>query len=175
MLPLLFLKKEKGEGHMTGKRPTEAQRLFAKYIVVDEMGKSEAFRKAFPEHASHLMTAQKIAVAANKKFRSDGVQRAMTELKAQNAKILDEIIKEDPTRKTLLQDVAELIDIAKQNAYIKTTDDYGRPITLLNDKAANVLLKAIERAAKMIGADEPEKVQNDVIIAFEGDFSEYDG
>ena len=99
----------------------------------------------------------------------------MTELKAQNAKILDEIIKEDPTRKTLLQDVAELIDIAKQNAYIKTTDDYGRPITLLNDKAANVLLKAIERAAKMIGADEPEKVQNDVIIAFEGDFSEYDG
>ena len=62
---------------MTGKRPTEAQRLFAKYIVVDEMGKSEAFRKAFPEHASHLMTAQKIAVAANKKFRSDGVQRAI--------------------------------------------------------------------------------------------------
>ena len=160
---------------MTGKRPTEAQRLFAKYIVVDEMGKSEAFRKAFPEPASHLITAQTIAVAANKKCRADGVQRALTEVKAQNAKILDEIIKEDPTRKTLLQDVAELIDIAKQNAYIKTTDDYGRPITLLNDKAANVLLKAIERAAKMIGADEPEKVQNDVIIAFEGDFSEYDG
>lgn len=32
---------------MTGKRPTEAQRLFAKYIVVDEMGKSEAFLKGF--------------------------------------------------------------------------------------------------------------------------------
>ena len=88
---------------------------------------------------------------------------------------MSELIKEDPTRKTLLQDVAELIDIAKQNAYTEERDVYGNKVTVLNDKAANVLLKAIERAAKMIGADEPEKVQNDVIITFEGDFSEYDG
>ena len=84
-------------------------------------------------------------------------------------------MKEDPTRKTLLQDVAELIEVAKQNAYTEERDVYGNKVTVLNDKAANVLLKAIERAAKMIGADEPEKVQSDVIISFEGDFSEYDG
>ena len=104
-----------------------------------------------------------------------GVKRVIKELQEQNGGILSEIIKEDPTRKTLLQDVAELIDIAKQNAYVRETDEHGNKVVILNDKAANVLLKAIERAAKMIGADEPEKVQSDVIISFEGDFSEYDG
>ena len=38
---------------------------------------------------------------------------------------------------------------------------------------ATVLLRAIERAAKMIGADEPERVQNDVVVTFEGDFDKY--
>lgn len=160
---------------MAEKWASEAQRVFARAIVLEGMSKSDAFRKAYPVHASHLSSAQKIAESANKKFRMAGVKRIIKELKEQNASIVSEIIKEDPTRKTLLEDVAELIDVAKQNAYTEERDPYGNKVTVLNDKAANVLLKAIERAAKMIGADEPEKVQNDVIISFEGDFSEYDG
>lgn len=160
---------------MAEKWASEAQRIFARAIVLDGMSKSDAFRKAYPVHASHLSSAQRVAESANKKFRTAGVQRILKELKEQNAGIVSELIKEDPTRKTLLQDVAELIDVAKQNAYTEERDVYGNKVTVLNDKAANVLLKAIERAAKMIGADEPEKVQNDVIITFEGDFSEYDG
>ena len=154
---------------------SEAQRVFARAIVLEGMSKSDAFRKAYPVHASHLSSAQQVAESANKKFRMAGVKRVIKELQEQNGGILSEIMKEDPTRKTLLQDVTELIDIAKQNAYIRKTDEHGNKVVILNDKAANVLLKAIERAAKMIGADEPEKVRNDVIISFEGDFSEYDG
>lgn len=160
---------------MAEKWASEAQRVFARAIVLEGMSKSDAFRKAYPVHASHLSSAQQIAESANKKFRMAGVKRIIKELKEQNASIVSEIIKEDPTRKTLLEDVAELIDVAKQNAYTEERDVYGNKVVVLNDKAANVLLKAIERAAKMIGADEPEKVQNDVIISFEGDFSEYDG
>ena len=160
---------------MARKGASEAQRVFARAIVIEGMSKSDAFRKAYPVHASHLSTAQQVAESANKKFRMAGVKRVIKELQEQNGGILSEIMKEDPTRKTLLQDVTELIDIAKQNAYIRKTDEHGNKVVILNDKAANVLLKAIERAAKMIGADEPEKVRNDVIISFEGDFSEYDG
>ena len=160
---------------MAEKWASESQRVFARAIVLEGMSKSDAFRKAYPVHASHLSSAQQIAESANKKFRMAGVKRIIKELKEQNASIVSEIIKEDPTRKTLLEDVAELIDVAKQNAYTEERDVYGNKVVVLNDKAANVLLKAIERAAKMIGADEPEKVQNDVIISFEGDFSEYDG
>lgn len=160
---------------MARKGASEAQRVFARAIVLEGMSKSDAFRKAYPVHASHLSTAQQVAESANKKFRMAGVKRVIKELQEQNGGILSEIMKEDPTRKTLLQDVTELIDIAKQNAYIRATDEHGNKVVILNDKAANVLLKAIERAAKMIGADEPEKVRNDVIISFEGDFSEYDG
>lgn len=160
---------------MARKGASEAQRVFARAIVLEGMSKSDAFRKAYPVHASHLSTAQQVAESANKKFRMAGVKRVIKELQEQNGGILSEIMKEDPTRKTLLQDVTELIDIAKQNAYIRKTDEHGNKVVILNDKAANVLLKAIERAAKMIGADEPEKVRNDVIISFEGDFSEYDG
>lgn len=160
---------------MARKGASEAQRVFARAIVLEGMSKSDAFRKAYPVHASHLSSAQQVAESANKKFRMAGVQRVIKELQEQNGGILSEIMKEDPTRKTLLQDVTELIDIAKQNAYIRETDEHGNKVVILNDKAANVLLKAIERAAKMIGADEPEKVRNDVIISFEGDFSEYDG
>lgn len=170
-----FKDSKKGRAFMAEKWASEAQRIFARAIVLDGMSKSDAFRKAYPVHASHLSSAQRVAESANKKFRTAGVQRILKELKEQNAGIVSELIKEDPTRKTLLQDVAELIDIAKQNAYTEERDVYGNKVTVLNDKAANVLLKAIERAAKMIGADEPEKVQNDVIISFEGDFSEYDG
>lgn len=160
---------------MAIKGASEAQRVFARAIVLEGMSKSDAFRKAYPVHASHLSSAQQVAESANKKFRMAGVKRVIKELQEQNGGILSEIMKEDPTRKTLLQDVAELIDVAKQNAYVRETDEHGNKVVILNDKAANVLLKAIERAAKMIGADEPEKVQNDVIISFEGDFSEYDG
>lgn len=160
---------------MAEKWASEAQRVFARAIVLEGMSKSDAFRKAYPVHASHLSSAQQVAESANKKFHMAGVKRIIKELKEQNASIVSEIIKEDPTRKTLLEDVAELIDVAKQNAYTEERDVYGNKVVVLNDKAANVLLKAIERAAKMIGADEPEKVQNDVIISFEGDFSEYDG
>lgn len=160
---------------MARKGASEAQRVFARAIVLEGMSKSDAFRKAYPVHASHLSTAQQVAESANKKFRMAGVKRVIKELQEQNGGILSEIMKEDPTRKTLLQDVTELIDIANQNAYIRKTDEHGNKVVILNDKAANVLLKAIERAAKMIGADEPEKVRNDVIISFEGDFSEYDG
>lgn len=160
---------------MAEKWASEAQRVFARAIVLEGMSKSDAFRKAYPVHASHLSSAQQVAESANKKYRMSGVKRIIKELQEQNGGILSEIIKEDPTRKTLLQDVAELIEVAKQNAYTEEKDPYGNKVTVLNDKAANVLLKAIERAAKMIGADEPEKVQNDVIISFEGDFSEYDG
>ena len=160
---------------MARKGASEAQRVFARAIVLEGMSKSDAFRKAYPVHASHLSTAQQVAESANKKFRMAGVKRVIKELQEQNGGILSEIMKEDPTRKTLLQDVTELIDIAKQNAYIRETDEHGNKVVILNDKAATVLLKAIERAAKMIGADEPEKVRNDVIISFEGDFSEYDG
>ncbi len=160
---------------MAIKGASEAQRVFARAIVLEGMSKSDAFRKAYPVHASHLSSAQQVAESANKKFRMAGVKRVIKELQEQNGGILSEIMKEDPTRKTLLQDVTELIDIAKQNAYIRKTDEHGNKVVILNDKAANVLLKAIERAAKMIGADEPEKVRNDVIISFEGDFSEYDG
>lgn len=160
---------------MARKGASEAQRVFARAIVLEGMSKSDAFRKAYPVHASHLSSAQQVAESANKKFRMAGVKRVIKELQEQNGGILSEIMKEDPTRKTLLQDVTELIDIAKQNAYIRKTDEHGNKVVILNDKAANVLLKAIERAAKMIGADEPEKVRNDVIISFEGDFSEYDG
>ena len=159
---------------MARKGASEAQRVFARAIVLEGMSKSDAFRKAYPVHASHLSSAQQVAESANKKFRMAGVKRVIKELQEQNGGILSEIMKEDPTRKTLLQDVTELIDIAKQNAYIRETDEHGNKVVILNDKAANVLLKAIERAAKMIGADEPEKVRNDVIISFEGDFSEYD-
>lgn len=160
---------------MARKGASEAQRVFARAIVLEGMSKSDAFRKAYPVHASHLSSAQQVAESANKRFRMAGVKRVIKELQEQNGGILSEIMKEDPTRKTLLQDVTELIDIAKQNAYIRETDEHGNKVVILNDKAANVLLKAIERAAKMIGADEPEKVRNDVIISFEGDFSEYDG
>ena len=160
---------------MARKGASEAQRVFARAIVLEGMSKSDAFRKAYPVHASHLSSAQQVAESANKKFRMAGVKRVIKELQEQNGGILSEIMKEDPTRKTLLQDVTLLIDIAKQNAYIRETDEHGNKVVILNDKAANVLLKAIERAAKMIGADEPEKVRNDVIISFEGDFSEYDG
>ena len=160
---------------MARKGASEAQRVFARAIVLEGMSKSDAFRKAYPVHASHLSSAQQVAESANKKLRMAGVKRVIKELQEQNGGILSEIMKEDPTRKTLLQDVAELIEVAKQNAYTEERDVYGNKVTVLNDKAANVLLKAIERAAKMIGADEPEKVQSDVIISFEGDFSEYDG
>ena len=143
---------------MARKGASEAQRVFARAIVLEGMSKSDAFRKAYPVHASHLSSAQQVAESANKKFRMAGVKRVIKELQEQNGGILSEIMKEDPTRKTLLQDVTELIDIAKQNAYIRETDEHGNKVVILNDKAANVLLKAIERAAKMIGADEPERL-----------------
>ena len=160
---------------MARKGASEAQRVFARAIVLEGMSKSDAFRKAYPVHASHLSSAQQVAESAHKKFRMAGVKRIIKELQEQNGGILSEIIKEDPTRKTLLQDVTELIDIAKQNAYVRETDERGNKAVILNDKAANVLLKAIERAAKMSGADEAEKVRSEVILSVEGDFSEYDG
>ena len=104
---------------MARKGASEAQRVFARAIVLEGMSKSDAFRKAYPVHASHLSSAQQVAESANKKFRMAGVKRVIKELQEQNGGILSEIMKEDPTRKTLLQDVTELIDIAQPHAFVR--------------------------------------------------------
>ena len=66
---------KKGRAYMAEKWASEAQRVFARAIVLDGMSKSDAFRKAYPVHASHLSSAQRVAESANKKFRTAGVQR----------------------------------------------------------------------------------------------------
>lgn len=151
--------------------PTEAQKTFAKAIILEGMNQSDAFRKAYPEYAKRIDNVSKLSRAAYHKLHSPGVQAVMAELKARNAEMFAEVV----SRESLIKDVAELIKVAKKSAYVTVSDEHGKKTVVLNDKAANVLLKALERAAKMIGADEPEKVQNDVIVSFEGDFSEYDG
>ena len=46
---------------MARKGASEAQRVFARAIVLEGMSKSDAFRKAYQLHASHLSSAQQVA------------------------------------------------------------------------------------------------------------------
>lgn len=150
------------------RKPSAEQIAFAKAIVLKGLNHSEAFREAFPEKVK-TMTAAQIARAANKKYESVGVSEAIKALRDTGKKLFENEI----SRESLLSDVAQLISVSKENAYVKAEDEYGQPITVLNDKAATILLKAMERAARMIGADEPEQVHNNIVVTFEGDFDKY--
>ena len=46
--------------------------------------------------------------------------------------------------------------------------------TIVIPRVADILIKAIDRAAKMIGADEPEQVNGSISVSFESDdFDKY--
>lgn len=151
------------------RRASEEQLLFAKAYVLGGKNKSDAYRAAYP--GAEKATSAQVAYRADKAFHTKGVQDEIKRLQAESADVFHELV----TRESLLCDVAELIEKAKKSAYIMVPDpeDPEKMTEVLNDKAANVLLRALERASKMIGADEPEQVQSKVVIGFEGDFDRY--
>ena len=90
---------------------------------------------------------------------------------------LQEIAKETLALKVnkgiLLEDIHRVIEAAKQDLTYEIPLDDGSIRTVLNTKAATVLIKAVERASKMIGADEPEKTDSSVLITFDGELDKY--
>lgn len=151
------------------KHMTKQQKKFAEAIVLKGMSRSDAYRYAYP--GTDKMSVHDISKKADRAFLSKGVKEEMKRLQAESAIQFSDTV----TRESLLCDVTELIEKAKSSAYIKIPDkDNPDEYTeIMNTKAATVLIKAIERAAKMIGADEPERVESNVVVTFEGDFDKY--
>lgn len=152
-----------------GKKPSEEQRAFARAYVLEGKNPSDAYRAAYPAAAG--LSAKEVSRRANSTLHTKAVGEEIRRLQAQSAEAFSELV----TRESLLRDVTELIEKSKKSAYARVPDaeNLGEWTDVLNDRAGTVLLRAIERAAKMIGADEPERVQNDVVVTFEGDFDKY--
>lgn len=143
---------------------TESQKKFAYAYTVEGKCRSEAYRSAYPGAVN--MTARQVSDKANKVMQSSAVKAEIARLK--------ELYKETEiiTRNELLLDIKELIEVAKENSYEKVCEE-GIQKYLLVPKAADIYLKAIDRAAKLIGADEPQKTQNEITVSLDGDIKKY--
>ena len=141
------------------------QKAFAKAYLLDGKSKSEAYRTAYP--GTENFTARQIADKADKVFNSKGVQAELRRLKglAEQSDII--------TRDMILSELNELISVSKKNAYIELEDKSGPLDVVLNTKAADILIKALDRAAKMIGADAPEQIKSTVTVVMDGEFDKY--
>lgn len=134
---------------------------FARAFVLDNMTKSDAYRVAYPDTT---LDARGVSNKADRLFNTQRVQQEIARLKDDCKKA--EII----TRNDLLNGVKNLLEVSEKNAYIKMPNSDN---ILLNPKAADIYIKAIDRAAKLIGADEPDKVENKIVVHLDEGVSKY--
>lgn len=150
-----------------GRGLTEKNRKYAQFYVIDGCTSSEAYRRAYPEESKGLSSLD-VSRKASIVHSGVMVQAEIKRLQAQFEK--EGVI----TRQRLLEDVSELISKAKRNAYEDVMQDDGSIKTIVIPRVADILIKAIDRAAKMIGADEPEQVSGSISVSFESDdFDKY--
>lgn len=144
------------------------QKKFAYLIVIEGEGASEAYRHVYPEEAKGK-TALDISRLASSKARTVEVKKEMARLQ----EIAKETLALKVNKEILLEDIHRVIEAAKQDLTYEIPLDDGSIRTVLNTKAATVLIKAVERASKMIGADDPEKTDSSVLITFDGELDKY--
>ena len=134
----------------------EKQKKLAYEYVMHSKTKVDAYKTAY-EPPSGLTTKQ-LADRADRAFISKAVQAEIERLRQDNAEA--EII----TRDDLLLGVNELIEKAQRCMVKVIYNEDGEEEEILIPKYADIYLKAVDRAAKMIGADAPQKVENDVNV-----------
>lgn len=150
-----------------GRGLTDKNKKYAQYYVLDGCTSSEAYRRAYPEESKGL-SALDVSRKASIIHGGVLVQAEIKRLQAQCEK------EGTITRQRLLDEVSELITKAKRDAYEDVMQDDGSIKTIIVPRVADILIKAIDRAAKMIGADEPEQVSGDITVSFESDdFDKY--
>lgn len=77
-------------------------------------------------------------------------------------------------RDQLLKEIRQIFDDAMKASLVPIKNDEGVVIgTAYDSKAANVALKATQQVAQMLGFNEPEKVENSVVIDFKDGISKY--
>lgn len=144
-------------------RTTSKERVeFAKLVTVNGMSYTDAFKKLYPNTTK---SEAQIRAAANDMATQQGVAEVIKQYQNENA--CEEII----TRRDLLTKLKKLIDECEKETYSVVV--HGEVVPGFSTKNAEVLIKAFDRAAKLIGADAPDKVDNTVTITFDGDFGEY--
>lgn len=136
---------------------TESQKKFAYAYVMDGMSRSEAYRKAYP--AAEKLSAKQVSGRADKVMKSPAVLAEIERLRrlCRDAEVI--------TRDELLRDVKELLDAARDGSFEDEVSG-GEVRRVLIPKSADIYLKAIDRAAKLIGAEEPERSQGEIIVHF---------
>ena len=77
-------------------------------------------------------------------------------------------------RDQLLREIRQIFDDAMRASLVPIKNDDGVVIgNAYDSKAANVALKATQQVAQMLGFNEPEKVENSVVIDFKDGISKY--
>ena len=145
--------------------------------IAKGMTKSEAYRQA--GYKCDVMSDINICAKAILIESRPHVAAKIAELQRQNenASII--------TRSYLLEKLKHVMEAANSDIEIETirkdsngdyaVDDNGKYVktTVFNEKAANALVKAIDSASRMIGANEPEKVEQKTVIEILGAAGEY--
>lgn len=77
-------------------------------------------------------------------------------------------------REQLLTEIRTIFEDAMEASKVPVRNEDGDVIGHAYDsKAAGVALKATQQVAQMLGFNEPEKVENTVVIDFKGDIGKY--
>lgn len=143
---------------------TEKQKKFAYAYVMDGLCRSEAYRRAY---SADGLSAAEISRRADKVMQSDRVACEIARLQkiCRDAEII--------SRDELLRNVKELMETARDNSYgVELTAD-GEERRVIQPRSAEIYIKAIDRAAKLIGADEPEKTQSEVVVKMDEGLKKY--
>jgi len=119
---------------------TAKQELFAKLIAIDGLNQSDAYRRAYNcenmSDSSVWCNAAKLAADA----------KVMPRIEQLKAKVEDKCIW---TKEEMIRDLLSI-----KNEMMEKKENAG-----LTHQERNTAIKAIERAAKMLGYDAPEKVE----------------
>ena len=113
------------------------------------------------------ITPKQLADRATRVFSGKAIGEEIERLKvlAREAEII--------TRDELLRDLVEVYKVAKENCYVVTTDGDGKEIKVLVPKAADVFAKLVDRISLIIGANAPEKVENNINVHIDKELVKY--
>lgn len=133
--------------------------------VIHGKNKVEAYKAAY-EIPSGL-TARQICNRADKAFSGKAIQAEIERLREEcrNTEIV--------TRDELLLGLKELIDDTKSCMSRVIHDEDGNEEHIIIPKYAEIYIKAVDRVAKLIGADAPEKVENDINVHIGKELAKY--
>lgn len=144
-------------------RPSGVEQKFIDAVIGGQTY-SDAYRASHPGHESlsSKQISQKAAQFRREHPRVDEEIKRLHEEAITNARI---------SRDDIIEQITLLFEASIRSATLPLSED--NKLYLASDKAANIALKASERLCKLLGYDEPEKVDSIVTVRFSGEVEDY--